>query len=172
MHGKKGQGVFGTSFGVIFSIILIVALIGVTIYAIAFFLNLSGCTIIGLFYDSLQDEIDRAWNSGIYSDTLGKIPMEELEKAGIEVICFGSLESSARPGPDEQNRTELKDALFGNDDNLFLSPTNKACDGELASYNIKHVQIEEFFCVETDKLDDVLLTKIATDGRPKLSKRN
>lgn len=166
---KKGQGIFGMSFGFIFSIILIIALIGVTMYAIAFFLNLSGCTNIGLFYDSLQDEIDRAWSSGIYSDTLGKIPTGELEKAGIEMICFGELDSTTSDNPDLQR--ELEDALFENKDNLFLSPPNKACEGELASYDIKHIQIEKFFCVNVDKLDDVLLTKNATEAQPKLSKR-
>ena len=58
---KRGQ--IDISFGMIFSIILIIAVVGVAFYVINNFIELKKCTEIGLFYDDLKKYIDEAWQS-------------------------------------------------------------------------------------------------------------
>ena len=60
---KKGQ--IDISFGMIFSIIIIIATVAIGFYVITYFLNLSSCTKVGLFWNSLNEEVDKAWNSDI-----------------------------------------------------------------------------------------------------------
>ena len=79
--GKRGE--IYISFGMIFSVILIIAIIGVSFYAINYFLNLGKCAEISLFYQGFQNEIDEAWSSEIVKTTfVGKLPVE------IESVCF------------------------------------------------------------------------------------
>jgi len=70
-RGKKAQEVFGMSFGVIFSIILIVFILVVAGIAINHFLGLKKCTQLGLFIEDFANEggdIDKAWNSQRFTD--------------------------------------------------------------------------------------------------------
>ena len=146
MKNKKAQTIFGLSFGAIFSIIIIIAIIGVGFFAIKHFLNLNKCTKIGFFYQDLQDEADRAWTSGIYrGDFKGELPSSGIFKTGVEQVCFGKLSQSST--------SSLKAMLSNNYDfpdtaNVFLYPPENACEFELASFNLKHVQTRDFFCIQ------------------------
>jgi|SRR3989338_872168 len=160
---KRGQDVFGMSFGVIFSIILIIAIIGVAVFAINHFLGLSNCTKLGLAYKNLQDEVDEAWTSGIYRDT------HEIKLPGnIDHICFGDI-SVQSTGTEEEIRQNIEEFYFGDGTHtVFVNPPEKACDGDLATYKLEHVDIEGFFCFDnTDVI--VNLEKGATDSLVKLS---
>ncbi len=141
---KRGQEVFGMSFGVIFAIIIIVAILAVGFYVISYFLNLQKCTETALLYDGLQKEIDKAWKSSIYQDIFkAKTPR------GITYICFGSL--SAAGAIDNAKKNEIID--YGDpltEDNMFIYPPTKACSAELYSYKLGHVAIEGFFCVKSE----------------------
>lgn len=140
---KRGQ--IRLSFGVIFSIIIIIAIVGVSFYAISFFLSLSKCNDIGFFYRNLETEIDKAWKSNSYRDTyMGKVPSE------VESVCFGDLRSTAaRDYPEEY---ELLRRYRVSDFNVFMYPYQEACSGgNLGVYELEHIDIEEFFCVETQE---------------------
>jgi hypothetical protein len=140
---RKGQGVLGMPFSVIFSIIIIVAVIAVAVYAIVYFLNLQECTDAGLFYDELQDEVDKAWRSSIYRDVFsGELP------SGIEYVCFGYLNQSVSGSGNREMRDELADDYGRSRDNVFLYPRSGACSIELASLELDRVEINSFFCVE------------------------
>lgn len=142
LSGKRGQGVFGMSFGMIFSIILIIFILAAAFFVIRNFLNLSECADTGLFYDDLQNEVDKAWKSSFYQDVFEvKLPSR------ITYVCFGGLEQEPGSATEKEKQDELKSDYFGRGNNVFLYPNSKACDSRLASYNLTHVDIEKFFCI-------------------------
>ncbi len=158
---RKGQEVFGMSFGMIFAIILIIFIIATAFYVIRYFLNLQNCTETSFLYDNMQKEVDRAWKSNIYSDKFSsRVP------SGIEAVCFGDLNA----GADSSIKREIGDSVVGNNKNVFLYPVSKSCGVKLASYNLKNADISGFFCINTKsgKLE-VNLTKGSFDALPKLS---
>lgn len=162
-RGKKAQGPFGLSFGVIFSIILMVAIISVSFYAIKYFLGLNKCANTGLFQKDLQDEIDRAWMSGQYIQTYGgTLPV------GIENVCFGKLTTD----PSNDYSTDLHEYFTEEEDppegtNLFIYPPEKACGLEYNKLKNAHVTKTDisgirpdFFCrnvSSTGKMDDIVI---------------
>lgn len=147
MDNKRGQEVMGMSFGVILSIIIIIAIIGVATYAIVHFVGLKKCTDTGFFYRDLQDEVNRAWTAGTgrYRNTIS-VPAP----SGITHFCFGDLGISSTVFAVQ--RAELQNLVqFGLEGNAFLYPPNEACDGELFSYNLEHAEAgNNFFCIQKD----------------------
>jgi hypothetical protein len=158
---KKGQ--IQLSFGMIFSIIIIIATVAVAFYVITYFLDLSACTKNGAFWDSLNKEINKAWNSDITREPYtGALP------SGITKVCFGNF---------TQMPYELDKAVFTELEryersgrNAYLYPPGKACEG-LEFYNLQHATTERFFCVpvKSGKMT-VQITKTSFDALVKLSK--
>ena len=147
MKNKRAQESFGMSFGMIFSIFIIIAIIAVAIYAITYFLNVGSCSKIGLFYDEMQNEINKAWTSDIYEGLFGE--NSEIP-SGIDYICFGNLSQSTNRFREQKSEAELFYSGSG-EANIFILPNEKACDGSLASNILDHVETEEFFCVQPVK---------------------
>ncbi len=139
---KRGQTIFGMSFSMIFSVILIAVVLAVGFFVIAKFLNLGSCTDTGLLYDGLQDEVDKAWRSTIYQGFY-----EEKLPSGITHVCFGDLDSNS-DGVDRAKQSELREEFVEFERNVYLYPFSKSCDVELASTNIERVEIGGFFCIE------------------------
>jgi hypothetical protein len=138
---KRGQGVFGISYGVIFSIIVIVFIIAMSFIVIRHFLDLSKCSDTGLFYDDLQNEVDKAWKSSFYQDVfVTRLP------SNADFVCFGGLEEGLRYPEDRERFQTLRD-FYRNENNVYLYPPSKACDSGLGSYNLEHVKIDGFFCL-------------------------
>ncbi|MBU0761009.1 MAG: hypothetical protein KJ600_01325 [Nanoarchaeota archaeon] len=172
--GKKGQGLFGMSFSVIFSIIIIIFIIAVAFFAIKHFVGLNKCTQVGFFYKDFQDEIEKAWTSGgrYVGDYEGTLPNSGLFGTKLTKVCFGKL-NSLNSGTFETIRQEL---LYDfNEDgtaNIFLYPAEEACAG-LESYTLKcrngnsecMTTEENFFCVDIGKNGEVIvkLNKKTTD---------
>src|SRR3989344_8357256 len=84
MEEKRGQ--MDISFGMIFSIILIIAVLAIAFYVIRYFSALSSCTSVGLFYTALTKEVDQSWatttSKSIFS---GNVP------GSVDYVCFGNL---------------------------------------------------------------------------------
>lgn len=145
---KKGQ--IDISFSMIFSIIIIIAIIGVAVYAISFFLNLNECNKIAFFYNDLKEETQKAVKSAAYRDEFKKVLPEK-----IEAVCFGDLKAES-----DRKYDIIKDELkrYSNlDKNVFVYPSRKACDSNLAYYKIEDVQIEGFFCIENEEGEVIFL---------------
>ncbi len=159
---KRGQ--LEISFGIIFSIFLIIAFIGVGIYAITYFLNLSECAEIGLFYQDLDERVNKAWTSELTREVFsGSVSSD------IESVCFGSLEGN--PGKYDEEHQAISRIFRFSEDNVFLFPPEKGCGQDSASFNLKNAQAEEFFCVPVvDKKVDVRLTKESFDALVNLEK--
>lgn len=136
---KRGQ--IDISFGMIFSIILIIAVVGVAFYVINNFIELKKCTEIGLFYNDLKKYIDEAWQSTIHKDTFpnGKYPA--ILPSGIEMVCFGDIAQA------QQEYNDIKKSFINSNGNVFLYPAQKACDSSLSSIKLEHVKTDNFFCI-------------------------
>ena len=98
MKNKRGEGVFGLSFSMIFSIILIIFFIIVAFIAIRAFLNMQKTMQISSFFDELQYNVDVAWNSDssdfVFNYTL---------PSGVEYVCFVNLtEKTKNPNSYEE----------------------------------------------------------------------
>ena len=137
----KKRGQFQLSFGMIFSIILIVAALVVAFYVISYFLNFQKCAQIGFFYKDLQGNVDDAWQSDLARESVS-ISMP----SGIEEVCFGNLTQPTRTS-DKERQVELKKRGFLKK-NVYLYPPRKACELSLSVYDLEHATMPEFFCVD------------------------
>ncbi len=164
-RGKKAQ--FEIGFSMIFSIIVIIAIIGVAFYVITFFLDLNECGQIGNFYNNLDKEVDKAWKSTIYSDDFA----EELP-SGIEQVCFGNL-SSADIEQEDREEAETLSKYRRQEKNVFLYPIQDSCDSGLGNHNLEHVEINGFWCAEVISGEiTVSLEKGSRDALVKLEQSN
>ncbi len=140
------RGDFSLSFGMIFSIIIMIAIIAVSFYVIKSFVFTSKCAEAGLFYNDLEEYIDEAWQSTIHQDTFkGSLP------DGIEQVCFGNLTTIAIPTSQTEFDSLSRSFINNRDRNVFILPIEKACDTSLASLKLSHVKIPKFFCLEVKK---------------------
>jgi len=154
----------------LFSILVIIAVVATAFYVIKYFLNMNKCNEIGYFLDSFQKKVDSAWNSGDVKDAFeGSLPNS------VEAVCFGN--SSAAPATNGQDKTmyrELENFIrTKTDKNLFLYPLSSSCASNLQYYNLKHTvpASGQFFCIENVKGKvRVNLYKTTSDALVKLSK--
>ncbi len=155
---KKGD--FSLPFGVIFSIIVIIAILGVAFYVLINFVKLGKCTDIGLFYNELKTEINKAWRAPISEEILeGKLPSD------VELVCFGNRSVSA-----EREYNEVYRKLVRGDDNIFLYPSQKACDSNLNSIKLEHITFDSFFCIPVENGKVKIETKKTVEGLVKIKK--
>ena len=103
MERKRGQ--IDLSFGLIFSVILIIAFLGFAVYAIINFLGMKDKIEVGKFIDELQGDVDTAWKS---SQTLDDFSY--FLPVNIKEVCFID-ESKAGKGGKADIYTELKNRL-------------------------------------------------------------
>jgi len=165
MNNKRGQ--FQISFGMIFSILIIVAIVAVSFYVITYFLNISKCNQVGFFLNDLQIKIDKAWASGDVQDVFtGSLP------GSVKAVCFGNSTTPAR-AEDIKIYSELKNSLLTNKDkNLFFYPPSASCSSSLGYYNLKHStpSLGKFFCVNVVKgKAQIKLIKTSSDALVKVS---
>lgn len=148
--GKRGA--ISLSFGMIFSVIMIIGIIAVGFYAINFFLNMQNCSNIGLFKDEFQGKINKARASEIASERISlRIPNQ------IKLVCFGNLENpGSLSGRTEQAHSELKMFISVSqreNSNMFLYPASQAC--KMGYSEVNHLDITElgngqFSCIENE----------------------
>ena len=111
---KRAESSVGMSFGVIFSIILMIVFIVFAFIAINYFLNMSKVTTTNLFYENLQNEINRVYAS----------PSSEKEFSfelppKVEMICFFDFKKPATIEVEKYKEVEMYDFTG---ENLFLFP--------------------------------------------------
>jgi|SRR3989344_4556923 len=142
---KKGS--IEISFGMIFSIIIIIALIGVAVYAITAFLKFSSVAQMGLFYEEFQNNVDDVWSSA----TTNRIFYFSMPSS-INFVCFGSIANNIDAGRYNSQLKALRDVSSGfqqQNTNTFLYPPEKAKD--LAFKKIDKIDtssLGEFDCFE------------------------
>ena len=104
------------SFGMIFSIILIIIFISFAIYGISKFLSLQKNIQTKQFADNLQSDIDDVWRAN-----QGSQPVQYLLPSNIESVCFNA-------GAGDNMELKKKGGLFG------------------GAYSIEHLEFEGSPC--------------------------
>lgn len=82
-RGEQKRAQMKISFGMIFSIILIIAFLVFGFYGVKFFINLQEKAKFAKFQDDFQDDIDQLWRS-----TQGSQNLEYTLPKGVEKVCI------------------------------------------------------------------------------------
>lgn len=128
------------SFGMIFSIILIVFFLGFSFYAIQKFLAFQKSIQVGQFTNNLQKDIDKMW-----AGTAGSAEEEYILPSKIDYICL--LDSSLPvKGPKKDIYTDLRFSSSGTNNIFFYPP--EATGGIDPSINLKHIDVEKIVEIE------------------------
>lgn len=130
------RGDISLSFGMIISVIIIAAIMGVAVYVIIQFLGTKECTELGLYGRDLQTRVDSAWRA----DSAERQTFTSNVPTGVDKVCFGDLDGS-RDAPEFR---ELRNYV-GEDVNLFFYPR---VDCDLTAIKIEHVAPRDFYCVD------------------------
>ncbi len=127
---KKGD--FSISFGMIFSIILIIIFIIFSFWAIQKFLGIQNSAQIGKLSGDLQADVDKIWKG-----SEGSQQQEYFIPSKVKYVCFADYISNARG----KNFNFFKDlnAAFNGEENLFFYPIGSA--NGFDSANVKHIDL-------------------------------
>lgn len=144
---KKGQ--FQLSFGVIFSIILIIFFVVMAIYVIIKIIGIQ-CTIQGgKFKDDFQREVNRIWASDVGEDSYRDYMLGTIGKNCLEYVCF--YNGGQLKGIFKEQYDEIKD-FYIEGNNLYFYPVKKS--GAM-SFKIDNLNNENFksnpFCFKVEK---------------------
>jgi hypothetical protein len=140
---KRGQ--IKLSFGMIFSIILIIVFVSFAFYAIQKFLSLGHAAQIAKFINDFQSDIDKIWRGSQASQT-----KEYFLPSKIKFVCFTDYLNNAL-GRKRGFFDELKQNFFENE-NIFFYPVGSA-EGFDAT-EIKHINLSKItkdenpYCIE------------------------
>jgi hypothetical protein len=152
LHFSKSRKAQMTiSFGMIFSIILIIIFISFAFFAIKKFLTLGDTAQIAKFANSLKTDIDKAWKG-----TQSSQEKEYSLPSKIKFVCFADYANYPGGGNGiyESYYSELKQ-LHQEFENIFFYPIGSS-EG-LNSKEIKHLDIEKMtaknnpYCIENQK---------------------
>ena len=120
------------SFGMIFSIILIMVFLAFTFFAIKTLLGMNCAVTVARFQSSIQEDVDRAWKASIGSqEEIYNLPKK------IEKVCFVDYSSDAL-GEYSSLYSELNTA-FWETENIIFYPVGSACG--IDSFHIKHIDL-------------------------------
>ena len=136
IKNKCAQGTFDMSFGMMFSILLIIFFIVIAFIAIKSFLSTKDCAQVGIFSDNLQKDIDKAWNS-----QKSNFEFKATLPSGLEYVCFADLLKPDKGSEiDKKIYTEMS-IYEQSKANMFLYPREKACN--MPYYTIKHINLNQ-----------------------------
>lgn len=141
-RGKSAQ--LQLSFGMMFSILIIIATVGVSIYFITKVMNAQECTKLQLFKDDLQNTIDKMWRSPFGQDDFSSsIP------GGIKKVCIG-IPPNLIGGTYAKVLEEIE-VYVDEGENLFFYPPKEACNANFASAKLNHIKESNFQCFDSIK---------------------
>lgn len=142
-RGDKGQ--MKMSFGMIFSMIMIIIFIGFSFYAITKFLDLQNSAQIGKFVNELESDVDSAWKGSQSSQK-----HEYSVPRKVEYVCFINYDSRER-GRYNDFYIELNRFYNGNENLFFYPPgSGQGIDSrEIRNLDIRKItETENPFCIE------------------------
>ena len=132
-ENKRGQ--INLSFGMIFSIILIIVFISFAFYAIGKFLDIQKAAKTGQFIDAFKADTDRMWKS-----SSGSQEVEYGLPSSVEQVCFTDFLRNVKPANKKEIYDDLKFVYF-EDENLFFYPVGSA--GAVDSTKVENIDINE-----------------------------
>ena len=140
---KRGQ--MKLSFGMIFSVILIVIFLAFSVFAIQKFLEIQDAAQVSKFSSNLQEDIDKIWRG-----SQGSIEKEYTIPKGVTYVCFTDY-SSGKKGKYIVVYDSLLQTYFEKE-NFFFYPLGSGLG--LNSKEVKHIDLEKTtenenpFCIE------------------------
>ena len=149
----KKRGQMQISFGMIFSILLIIFFVAIAFYSIKKLLEFQDSARIINFKNALQNDIDKTWKS---SNT----PSQEFGKnsplpSKVKKVCFIDFSNPAREN--ESLYKELK-KYSGENRNLFLYPVFSYLEN---SMNLENIDLEKTTELENPLCFEVINSKIS-----------
>lgn len=141
------------SFGMIFSIILIIVFIAFAFFVIQKLLDLGEIISVGKFADDIQSDIDKLWN--------GEKGSQELEYSlprEIEWVCFANLLEPENSASNNEGFYDKFKKYFADNKNLFFYPIGST---ELNGLEIPHIDFgnDNPLCFENDGKIEITLEK-------------
>ena len=133
---KNQMGDMQISFGMIFSIIMIIVFITFAFYAIQKVLSIQNTAQAGKFANDLQNDVDKMWKS-----SQGSQEQEYAVPSKVKYVCFANYKNGDESrGSRAEFFNELDQAFF-EEENVFLYPIGS---GEgFDSIALEHVDIEK-----------------------------
>ncbi len=126
------------SFGMIFSILIIIVTVGVAFYVISEFMETGRCTELRAFHENLQREIDTTWRSAS-----AQLTYNRALPSSVTSVCFGSIATL------DKERHGVEAAAFQSyrdtDNNFFIHPVQ--CGRGVSVRQLSHVGVAKAFCV-------------------------
>lgn len=126
------------SFGMIFSIILIIVFVAFAVYAIIKFLDLQEGVQVGQFLNDLQNDVDKMWKS-----SQGSVEKDYRIPSGIDYVCLVDFNSPKR-GDNLIYYDDLKMGFY-EFENLIFYPVGSA---GVDSYNLRHINLSSITGIE------------------------
>ncbi|MGV8152118.1 MAG: hypothetical protein ACP5OG_03480 [Candidatus Nanoarchaeia archaeon] len=148
-RGKKAQETVGMSFGMIFSIILMIFFVVVAIIAIKYFMSTKKCIQIAQFAEGFEEEVNSAWKSYSKVETVFSKPLP----TSITKVCFANLSKTLA---NTEISSEIK--YFNKKYNMFFYPTKNAC--EIPNIKIDHINLEKMTSVKNPYCFNVVKGKV------------
>ncbi len=142
------RGQLKLSFGMIFSIILIIIFLAFAFFAVKKFIGIGNAAQIIKFKNDLQSDIDNLWRG-----SQGSEEHEYFLPSKIKYVCFADYNYT---GGARGVNQEFYDGLqlgFHGTENLFFYPLGSA--DEMGSSKIKHIDLAKItesanpFCIKT-----------------------
>jgi len=113
--GDRGQ--MKLSFGMIFSIILIIIFVAFAGYAIMKLLGWQNSATSGQFITDLQGDVDRMWHGGVGSEEVEyRVPQK------VKAVCFTDYASAERGSVENMEIYQVLNQQFSDEENLFFYP--------------------------------------------------
>lgn len=151
---KRGQRAqIQISFGMIFSILIIIATVAVAFYVIRFFLGIQQCVDAGFLFERLRTSVDDAWKKDI-----ANIPFSSDVPAGVEAVCFGNMTIPVRNPDDNTKRNSINNDIKSpgsQSANVHIYPPKAGCEKSLPYFKLEHAKMEKFFCAGLDRKGNI-----------------
>lgn len=150
-RGKGRGGQINLSFGMIFSIILIIIFIAFAFYAITKFLNLQKSATVGQFVENFGNDVDQMWKSSSGSQAVTySLP------SSISYVCFTDF-SRPKSGVWGDFYDSLKKAHYDSE-NTFFYPIGSS-EG-VDSVEIKNIDLSSITQKENPSCVQVVNGKV------------
>jgi hypothetical protein len=162
---KRGQSVFGMPFSVIFSIIIIIAILVTAFFVIRWFLDFQRCTQAGLFLRDLDDAVKEAYDAP-FSDKTFSRPLP----SSVEKVCVADPDME---GDNEDEREMLVHfrRYADRDSNVFIYPSENICY-DARSRKIDYVEMPAgIYCFQVNDGKAEIQIKRDYTGKVKLEKK-
>lgn len=136
---RRADGVMGMPFTIIFSIIIIIAVLATAFYVIKIVYESQRCSQAGMFLKELKNSVEQA-----YEDTYANKTFSQYLPSGITRVCVADLSTEGDTKEEKEMILDLR-RYSDEDSNVFLYPPKKVCS-EANSKRINYIENKGIYC--------------------------